>query len=234
MKREAFHRVEFHGREPWLEERKKYIQASDAAAILDVSPWKNITQLYDEKTGLVEAPDISNRPYVIYGKMMEPSIRDQFLIDFPFFECEYHEFDILVNNARPWQGCTLDGELIVVKDNPWNFPIGSKGILECKTGSWTKWPELDKWIKFPIQYHAQQVHQLAVTGWLFNFSASRLRREAFKDEDNGFPEIRTLYHLITRIDACEDILYLNEKETIFKFRNLERGIRPPHRLKNIQ
>lgn len=231
---EAFHRIELHDRESWLLERKKYIQASDAAAILDVSPWRNITQLYDEKTGLVEAPDISDKPYVIYGRMMEPSIREQFLIDFPYFSCDYHEYDILVSNARPWQGCTLDGELTVIKDNPWNFPIGSKGILECKTGQWKTWKELDAWMKFPLHYHAQQVHQLAATGWLFNFSASRLRREAFKDEDNGFPEVRTLYHMITNTDAYGDIQYLNEREADFKVNYLDKGIRPAYRLRNIQ
>lgn len=232
MSDEAFYRIKCANREEWLETRKHYIQASDAAAILGYSPWKNATQLYDEKAGLIEPKDISDKPYVIYGKKMEPFIREQFLLDCPYFSCDYHEFDILVSTERKWQGCTLDGELTVTSANPWNFPLGSKGILECKTGSWTKYTELREWMEFPLHYHAQQVHQLATTGWLFNVSASRIVRSAFKEEDGGFPEIRTLYHVIDRLHVEDDINTVNAAEAEF-WKALEEGIRPAYTLRRI-
>ncbi len=229
--REPFTRIPINNHEDWLRERKKRLQASDAASILGVSPWKTKTALWDEKAGLKEPVDISDKPYVIYGKKMEEHIRVQFLLDCPYFECEYHEFDILVNNNRPWQACTLDGELRVVAPNPWNLPIGSRGVLECKTGQWKRYKDLEEWINFPDFYYAQQCHQLAVTEWSFNISASRVKRDAFKADDNGFPEIRTIYHIVRLQDegVLDDIATLITKESDF-LESLDSGIRPRYRV----
>ncbi len=228
MSSEAFTRISINDHAAWLEERRNHIQATDASVILGINPWKNAFDLWSEKIGIKDEEDISDKPYVIYGKKMEPYTRAQFLLDCPYFECEYHEFDILVNNNRPWQACTLDGELTVIADNPWNLPIGSKGVLECKTGSFRNFKDLNKWIEFPIYYHAQQCHQLAVTEWAFNISASRIKREPQRDEDGGFPEIRTLYHIIKVNEVLDDIDEINSKELAF-WRSLEAGIRPDYK-----
>ena len=54
-------------REQWLQERKKGIGGSDAAVVIGKSKWKNNVQLWEEKTGRIETPDISDKPYVQYG-----------------------------------------------------------------------------------------------------------------------------------------------------------------------
>lgn len=213
---EAFTRVLIDNREDWLKERMKHIQASEAGIITGDSPWHTATELWSEKLGLTEPEDISDKPYVIYGKKMEPFIREQVLLDLPYFTCEYHEFDILVNKDRPWQACTLDGELTVItEDNPWGFPIGTKGILECKTGSWRNKTDLDKWLAFPETYRKQQLHQLAVTEWDFNLSASRIKRDAYYDDEDGLPSIRTIYHMVRADDSYYDIIDLNRQEEAF-------------------
>lgn len=227
--KESFYRIKCANEEEWLEERQKHLQASDAAAILCVSPWKTKTELWDEKAGLRRAKDISDKPYVIYGKRMEEHIRGAFLLDCPYFECDYHAFDILVNSERPWQACTLDGELRVVASNPWNLPIGSRGVLECKTGQWKSYRDLKAWSDFPDHYYAQQCHQLAVTEWSFNISASRVKRDAFKERDRGFPKIRTIYHLVKVQDVLDDIVMLNKKEFAF-WQSLRDGVRPSYRV----
>ena len=51
-------------REDWLEERKKGIGGSDAATILGLNPYKTTIELWEEKTGRKDAPDISDKPYV--------------------------------------------------------------------------------------------------------------------------------------------------------------------------
>lgn len=228
---ETFYRIKCANTEEWLKEREKHLQASDAASILEVSPWKSKTQLWDEKKGLKKPEDISNKPNVIYGKKMEPYIRAQVLLDLPYFECEYHEFDILVNKDRPWQACTLDGELTVTANNPWNLPIGAKGVLECKTGRFggRNTLSLYDWVDFPENYLKQQLHQLAVTEWDFNISASRIIRDGFKESDNGFPEVRTLYHMVMTDNSLEDIRELIEEEKEF-WKTLNTGIRPTYRL----
>ncbi len=220
-----FERIVITDHDTWLKTRRRFIQASDAAAVLGNSPWVTKTELWDEKKGLKKAKDISDKPYVINGKKMEPYIREQALLDLPYFECDYHEFDILVSKHRPWQGCTLDGELTVIADNPWNLPIGSYGVIECKTGQWKSYKDLGTWSAFPLYYYAQIVHQLAVTGGSFVLTASRVKRDAFKDEDNGIPEIRLFYHLFKREDMLTDIAYVCAEEALFK-ESLDKDERP--------
>ena len=53
-------------RAEWLEARKDGLGASDAAALLGLSPWKTNVQLWEEKCGLVIPEDIGDKPYVRY------------------------------------------------------------------------------------------------------------------------------------------------------------------------
>ena len=215
---DKYTRIPISDHDTWLETRKHFLQASDAPSICNESPWKDITTLWDEKMGLVKAKDISGKPHVIYGKKMEPLIREQFLLDNPYFECDYHEYDILVSTVRPWQGCTLDGELTVTRPNPWCLPIGTRGVLECKTGTYRSYDDYREWCLFPTNYYVQVCHQLSVTGWSFAITASRIKRDPFKDDDNGFPEVHTLYHIFLRTEegVASDISDIEEKEAAFE------------------
>lgn len=226
---ESFKRIKLLDRETWLLARHNFLQASDAAPILGMSPWKTDAQVWDEKTkGLIE--DISDKPYVQYGKKMEEHIRESFLLDNPYFECEYHEFDILQNRERLWQGCTLDGELTVtVPVNPWGLQEGSKGILECKTGSFRGLSDLQKWEEIPMHYYCQVLHQLAVTEWDFVILTARLKRDPFKDEDKGFPQIEHRSFIVYRKDVGEDLDLLNEAEQKF-YQSIKSGNRPSFKL----
>ena len=55
----------------WLKLRKAGIGGSDAAAILGMTPWKSPYQLWLEKTGEVEAEDISTKEVVHFGHVLE-------------------------------------------------------------------------------------------------------------------------------------------------------------------
>jgi predicted phage-related endonuclease len=224
---DKFIRIIINDHETWLKTRQNFIQASDAPSVCNCSPWKDKTVLWDEKKGLVKAKDIGNKPHVLFGKKMEPLIREQFLLDNPYFSCDYHEYDILVSKERKWQGCTLDGELTVTAENPWNLPIGSKGPLEVKTGSFKSYDDYKEWRLFPMNYYVQIMHQLSVTGWDFVMTASRIKRDPFKESDFGFPEIHTLYHLFLRSDpqVQQDIEIVEERETEFK-QSLDSNKRP--------
>ena len=54
-------------REQWLEERKKGIGGSDVACILGMSPYKTNVALWEEKVGIREPEDISQKEYVKNG-----------------------------------------------------------------------------------------------------------------------------------------------------------------------
>ena len=96
----------------WLEERKKGIGGSDASVILNKNDWKNIVQLWEEKTGRKEAEDISNKPCVIYGKESEPLLREFFKIENPQYEVKHEENSIIRHPKYPFLFASLDGLLI--------------------------------------------------------------------------------------------------------------------------
>ena len=234
---DAFERLRFGDEGAWKVERRKHIQASESAAIDGTSPWTTSVEIFDEKTGAVPMKDISDKPYVRYGKDMEPVARDAFMLDCPFFSLEYHQYDILVSNKRPWMGATLDGELVVTDPmNPWGFPVGTKGVYEGKTGSWRREAHLAGWdgseYLIPPHYYSQGLHQLSVTGWDFVIFHARLKRDAWRDEDMGFPEIRTFYRIIDRRNAAvqADIRALEAEEEAFWFENIKAGVRPSRRI----
>ena len=105
-------RKTFATREEWLAGRVQGIGASDAAATCGMSPWMTPVELWKLKTGAEQAKDLSDNAAVQLGVRMEPTIRDFFAAMHPEFRVEYHQFDILYQQERPWLFATLDGELI--------------------------------------------------------------------------------------------------------------------------
>lgn len=220
-------------REEWLSARYSYLTATDAAVIMGDSPWKSDSELWDEKALHKAQPDISDKPYIQYGVKSEEHIRQLAMLDLPYFQLEYHPYDLLVSEELPFLACTLDGELTVSSsDNPWGLPEGSKGILECKTGSFRGKRDLEQWEFLPEHYIWQGVHQMLVTGWDYVIFACRIRRDGFREEDQGFPEIRTMYRILDR--RSQGIRYqiadLKEAEEGF-WKMVREGRRPPRKIR---
>lgn len=65
-------------RDAWLKIRTSGIGGSDAGTIMGSNPWKSPYQLWLEKTGQVEAEDISNKGPVYWGTKLEPLIAKKF------------------------------------------------------------------------------------------------------------------------------------------------------------
>lgn len=188
----------------WLEERKKGIGGSDASAIMGQSPWKTNVDLWMEKTGRKEAEDISEKPCVVYGKTMEPLLREMFRVNNPQYEVKHEENTIIRHSKYPFLFASLDGMLI-------DKETGEIGILEIKTTNIHKPETYAKEWKDGIKpaYYCQILHYMNVIGAEFakvyvNFKYS---------ED--FQKIRT--YTITRQDPGveEDIKLLEEKEIEF-------------------
>ena len=64
-----------------MEERKKGIGASDAACVLGRNPYKTNVELWEEKTGIRQSEDISDKPHVKYGTEAEQYLRELFRLD---------------------------------------------------------------------------------------------------------------------------------------------------------
>lgn len=136
--------------EDWLAQRKLGIGGSDVAALMGLSPWKTPAQLFLEKTGRVEAEDLSDKPYVAFGNLMEPLIGDWYKIQYP--KRTVRRVNAICKSIeRPWAQASLDYE---VKD-----PELGWGVLEIKTARSAKeWEE-----GIPLYYLTQITHYMQVT-----------------------------------------------------------------------
>lgn len=186
-------------REDWLEARKSGIGGSDASAVVGLNPWKSNVELWEEKVGIKDAPDISGNPRVIYGTKAEPLLRQLFILDFPQYKVEYEENNSWSNDRYPWAKASLDGWL-TDKD-------GRKGILEIKTADILSSMSREKWNRgVPDNYFAQALWYMAVTESEFAIIKAQLRREF-----DGDVRMDTRHYFIEREEVQDQIEWLMDE-----------------------
>ena len=206
-------RIVFENKKAWLLGRKDKIGGSDASSILGLNPYKSNTELWEEKTGLRESEDISDKPYVKYGTEAEEYLRELFKLDFPDYQVEYYDNNMWLNDEFPFAHASLDGEL--------TDKNGRKGILEIKTSNvmrsndWSKWNN-----RLPDNYYIQILHYLMVTGFEFAVLKAQL-----KSVYNSEIKLTTKHYFIERLDVEDDIEMLKEKEMKF-YESIKKNIRP--------
>lgn len=201
----------------WLEARQKQgIGASEAAAIMGLSPWKTGQQLWEEKTWRTKPGEITGNSSIDIGNRMEPALREFFAIDHSEYSIEHYPFDILYQAERPWLFATLDGELTRKSD-------GAKGILEIKTATprgkagWAEWDG-----KAPAHYQIQVCHQMLATGWDYAIIYAALYHA------NGDITLRELEYY--REDYEQDLKELLDAETRF-YHYIQTDTRPPLKIR---
>lgn len=190
-------------RQQWLRARSRGIGGSDAGAVIGLNKYKSNVRLWEEKTGIAEPEDISDKPAVIFGKTAEAPLRELFKLDFPEYKVDYHEFYIYVSDEYPFLFATLDGEITDEQ--------GKRGIYEGKTTTIQNKNQWDEWEGcVPQSYYIQLLHQLAATGWDFAILKAYIRY--YKD---GELKISIRHYRIERSEVQRDIDYLVTKETEF-------------------
>ena len=201
-------------RDSWLKNRAKYLGGSDAACILGLNPYKSNLELYREKIGLVEAPDLSGNEAVEYGTKAEEHIRALFALDHQEYTVEYVENNSWHNSKYPFAAASLDGTLTDESDR--------KGILEIKTAIISNKAHAELWNnRIPDNYYCQLLHYFMVTEFDFAVLRARLRYEY---PGNKFYTERDYY--IERSECEEDIATLIEKEAAF-YEQLKKNEEPP-------
>lgn len=209
-------------RADWLEERKKGIGGSDAATILGLNPYKTTIELWEEKTGRREAPDISDKPYVKYGTQAEDLLRQLFALDYPQYIVTHEENTIIKHPEHPFLFASLDGKLLDVA-------TGKEGILEIKTTNILQSTQKEKWKdKIPDNYYCQVLHYLNVTSCSFAILKAQL-----KYDYSGEIRLETKHYYIDRKDVENDIKLLQEKEIQFWKEYIEKDKRPSLVLPNF-
>lgn len=205
---------DFKDEQAWLKGRVNGIGGSDASAVVGRNPYKTNIELFEEKTGRRISPDISDKPYVIYGKNAEAPIRELFKLDYPEYQVTHYDYRILQSTEYPYMQASLDGELL--------DQDGRKGVLEIKTTNILQSMQREKWKdRIPDNYYIQVLHYLLVSGYQF----AVLRAHLISSWD-GDVRTQVKHYFIERSEVQEDLDYLLKEEMKF-WKYVESGRKPP-------
>lgn len=144
-------------REEWLVERRKGIGASEAAAAIGVSPYKSTIELWAEKCGLVEPPDLSGNEPLEFGVRLEPVIIDAYAARSGRKVWPHEQHKVERHPQHPFLLCTPDA---------WQVIDDKEGLVQVKTaGAFVA----DEWRDGPpLHYEVQCQMEMLVTGTGFN------------------------------------------------------------------
>lgn len=188
----------------WLNYRRKGIGGSDAAAVLGVSPYKTVRDVYYEKLGRVpDAKDEGNWVALEVGKRLEDLVAAIFAKKTGF---------------RVWQEKVMYQHplfpfMLADVDYFFETPNGVIGILECKTANiHTK----DKWENDAVPYHYEMQcrHYMAVKNLPVSYCAC-----LFGNSEDDF-----VYRRIDRDLDMEEAMILQEES--FWNDHVERKMEP--------
>ena len=195
----------------WREGRKHSIGASDAAAVIGISPWKTEAQLWDEKAN-GKMLDFHNSD-TVRGHRSESHILELYGIE-TGRKIFSGERIMLMSNRNSFMSCTLDGIDFTDENNPIIIEVKS---VKFSHGEWSD-------DRIPDYYFTQLLHQLAVTGWDEAILLVRFTRNEGWDSAS-----ERLYH-VKRADVQDQIDKLVRKESKFWNEYVVNKKRPPCRM----
>lgn len=192
--------------EHWHALRSKGIGGSDAGVVMNVSNYKKPYELWEEKTGQVTVPFVSNIA-IEKGNALEPIMFDLFKVLYGDKYEVINTKDISLSNKQfPFMRANLDGALIDRATN-------KKGILEIKSMTIQNGAMFKQWNNdIPITYFFQCLHYLYTTNFDFVVVYAILDIPWANDGD-GKQETRVIY--LDRETLIQDIDLLVRTELWF-------------------
>lgn len=134
--------------EEWLEERRKAIGGSDAAAIVGMNPWATPYTVWADKTGRSQPKE--DNEAMRQGRDLEQYVADRWM-EATGKKCR-RRTKILRNPDYPFAHANVD-----------RWVVGENAGLECKTTSSMNLKKFKNG-EYPDNYYCQCVHYMAVTG----------------------------------------------------------------------
>lgn len=198
----------------WREGRKHSIGASDAAAVMGISPWKTEAQLWDEKAN-GKTLDFHNSD-TVRGHRSENHILELYGIE-TGRKIFSGERIMLMSNRNSFMSCTLDGIDFTDEDNPIVIEVKS---VKFSHGEWSD-------DRIPDYYFTQLLHQLAVTGWNEAILLVRFAR------NEGWESASERMYHVKREDVQDQIDKLVRKESKFWNEYVVKKRRPPCRMPTL-
>lgn len=135
-------------REDWLIQRRKSIGGSDAAGIVGLSKWASPFSVWAEKTG--RTAEKEDTEAMRQGRDLESYVAKRWAEETG--KRVYRVSAMLYNPQYPFAHADVD-----------RMVMGENAGLECKTTFSLDLKQFNG-VEFPMQYYAQCVHYLAVTG----------------------------------------------------------------------
>jgi len=135
-------------REDWLIQRKKTIGGSDAAGIVGLSKWASPFSVWADKTG--RSSEKEDTEAMRQGRDLESYVARRWSEETG--KRVYRLSAMLYNPQYPFAHADVD-----------RMVMGENAGLECKTTFSLDLKQFNG-VEFPVQYYAQCVHYLAVTG----------------------------------------------------------------------
>ena len=135
-------------REEWLMRRRKTIGGSDAAGIVGLSKWASPFSVWADKTG--RAAEKEDTEAMRQGRDLEDYVARRWMEETG--KRVYRLPAMLYHPKYPFAHADVD-----------RMVIGENAGLECKTTFSLDLKQFNG-VEFPVQYYAQCVHYLAVTG----------------------------------------------------------------------
>ena len=204
----------FPDEDVWRRARQNSIGASDAAAVMGISPWKTEAQLWDEKAN-GKMLDFHNSD-TVRGHRSESHILELYGIE-TGRKIFSGERIMLMSNHIPFMSCTLDGIDFTDKYNPIIIEVKS---VKFSHGEWS-----DE--KIPDYYFTQLLHQLAVTRWNEAILLVRFTR------NEGWESASERMYHVKREDVQDQIDKLVRKESKFWNEYVVNKRRPPCRMPTL-
>ena len=198
----------------WRQARQNSIGASDAAAVMGISPWKTEAQLWDEKAN-GKMLDFQNAD-TVRGHRSENHILELYGIE-TGRKIFSGERIMLMSNHIPFMSCTLDGIDFTDENNPIVIEVKS---VKFSHGEWSD-------DKIPDYYFTQLLHQLAVTGWNEAILLVRFAR------NEGWESASERMYHVKREDVQDQIDKLVRKERKFWNEYVVNMKRPPCRMPTL-
>lgn len=150
----------------WLEQRRKGIGGSDAAAIMGLNPWKSTIDVWLDKTGQYEEKEEKGTNEKTYwGNVLEDVVAKEFSIRTGLKVRRKNA--ILQHKDYPFMLANVD-----------RFIVGERAGLECKTTGQFAAKEWDNGI--PVYYNLQVQHYMAVTGYPLWYVAVLIGGQEFR------------------------------------------------------
>lgn len=176
--------------------RTEFIGGSDIGTILGLNPWKSAYTLWAEKSGRIEAEDISDIEAVWWGTNMEELVAKRFCmktgkkVKKTTYEFSCKEYPFLVAHVD-------------------RLGVGEKFVLECKTTSARNRTNYDEG-EIPPYHYAQVQFYLMLTGYKVGYLATK--------RDSDF--------YVTKIDRNDEFIEEIKESAIAFWQMVQDGTEP--------